>query len=233
MLDEFYTRAHQYVVPGSYVMLAVSDTGSGMDAGTMARIFEPFFTTKEKGTGLGLSTVYGIVKQSGGYINVYSEPGIGTTVKMYFPRVEETVTGISGAAPVPSEEYRGSETVLVVEDEDSVRDMIREILAEYGYDVLEARSGREAVDLCSRHQGTIHMMLTDVVMPGMNGVELSKRLAPMQPEMKVLIMSGYTADAIAHQGMLDPGIAFLQKPFAMDTLAHKVREVLDSGPAKN
>ncbi len=231
VLDELYARGHKYVSPASYVMLAVSDTGRGMDEETLARIFEPFFTMKEKGTGLGLSTVYGIVKQSGGHINVYSEPGIGTTFKMYFPHVEETVTVISMAAALPSEELRGSETVLVVEDEDLVRQMVREILMQYGYTVLEARSGGEAVDLCTRHQGTIHLMLTDVVMPGMNGVELSKRLAPMQPEMKVLFMSGYTADAIVHQGILESGIAFIQKPFTMDSLAHKVREVLGSGAA--
>lgn len=233
VLDELYARGHKYVSPGSYVMLAVSDTGRGMDEGTLARIFEPFFTTKEegKGTGLGLSTVYGIVKQSGGHINVYSEPGIGTTFKMYFPHVEETETGISKAGVPPSEELRGSETILVVEDEDLVREMIREILEQYGYTVLEARSGGEAVDLCSRHQGTIHLMLTDVVMPGMNGMELSKRLAPVHPGMKVLFMSGYTANAIAHQGFLDPGIAFIHKPFTMASLAHKVREVLGSGSA--
>ena len=229
VLDETYTSGHQYVSPGSYVLLAVSDTGSGMDEGTVARIFEPFFTTKEKGTGLGLSTVYGIVKQSGGHINVYSEPGIGTTFKMYFPAVEERVTESSGAGALPSEELRGGETVLVVEDEELVRQMVREILVQYGYTVVEAQSGGEAVDLCSRRQGTIHLMLTDVVMPGMNGVELSKRLAPMQPEMKVLFMSGYTADAIVHQGILDPGIAFIHKPFTMDSLAHKVREVLGPG----
>ena len=231
VLDETYTSGHQYVSPGSYVMLAVSDTGRGMDEGTLERIFEPYFTTKElgKGTGLGLSTVYGIVKQSGGHINVYSEPGIGTTFKMYFPAIEEKVTDISKAAALLSEELRGGETILVVEDEELVRMTIREILARYGYTVLEAQSGGEAVDLCSRRQGTIHLMLTDVVMPGMNGVELSKRLAPMQPGMKVLFMSGYTADAIVHQGILDPGIAFIHKPFTMDSLARKVREVLGSG----
>ena len=195
----------------------------------MARIFEPFFTTKElgKGTGLGLATVYGIVKQSGGHIYVYSEPGIGTTFKMYFPPVEEKVTDIPRGGAPPLEGLRGSETILVVEDERLVGEMIREILAQYGYTVLEARSGGEAVDLCSRHPGTIHLMLTDVVMPGMNGVELSERLAPTQPGMKVLFMSGYTADAIVHQGILESGLAFIQKPFAMATLTHKVREVLD------
>ena len=235
VLDESYARGHKYVSPGTYVMLAVSDMGRGMDEGTVERIFEPFFTTKElgKGTGLGLSTVYGIVKQSGGHINVYSEPGIGTTFKMYFPAVEEKVTDISKAAVLPSEEIRGSETILVVEDEELVRMTIREILARYGYAVLEAQSGGEAVDLCSRRQGTIHLMLTDVVMPGMNGVELAKRLAPVQPGMKVLFMSGYTADAIVHQGILDPGIAFIHKPFTMVSLARKVREVLGPGGATN
>ena len=231
VLDESYARGHEYVSPGSYVMLAVSDTGVGMDEGTLARIFDPFFTTKEMGSGLGLSTVYGIVKQSGGHINVYSEPGVGTTFKMYFPHVEETVTRISRAGALPLEELRGGETILVVEDEELVRQMVREILVQYGYFVLEARSGGEAVDLCSRREGTIHLMLTDVVMPGMNGLELSKRLAPMQPGMKVLFMSGYTANAIAHQGILEAGIAFVQKPFSMESLAYKVREVLSSGTA--
>jgi PAS domain S-box-containing protein len=231
VLDDAYAAGHQYVSPGSYVMLAVSDTGRGMDEGTVARIFEPFFTTKElgKGTGLGLSTVYGIVKQSGGHINVYSEPGIGTTFKIYFPPVEETVADKSKGGALPLEELRGSETVLVVEDEELVREMVREILGHYGYTVLEARSGAEAVDLCSRHRGTIHLMLTDVVMPGMSGVELSKRLAPMQPGMMVLFMSRYTADAIVHQGILESGIMFIQKPFSMDSLTHKVRAVLGSG----
>ena len=137
------------------------------------------------------------------------------------------------AGALPSEELRGSETILVVEDEDLVRQMVREILVQYGYSVLESRSGGEAVDLCSRHQGTIHLMLTDVVMPGMSGVELSKRLAPMQPEMKVLFMSGYTANAVVHQGILDPGVAFIHKPFSIASLAHKVREVLGSGAATN
>ena len=202
-----------------------------MDEGTVARIFEPFFTTKElgKGTGLGLSTVYGIVKQSGGHINVYSEPGIGTTFKMYFPRVEEAVTEISGAGTLPLEELRGSETVLVVEDEDLVREMIREILVQYGYGVLETRSGGEAIDLCTRHQGTIHLMLTDVLMPVMSGMELSKRLVPSQPSMKVLFMSGYTSNAIVHQGILEPGVAFLQKPFTIGILARKVRLLLGAG----
>ncbi|MBI5905212.1 MAG: response regulator [Deltaproteobacteria bacterium] len=231
VLDESYTGDHKYISPGPYVMLAVSDTGCGMDKEMLARIFEPFFTTKEKGTGLGLSTVYGIVKQSGGHINVYSEPGVGTTFKIYFPPVDEPVADAVRAAALPQEELRGDETVLVVEDEDLVRQMVRGILEQYGYGVLEARSGGEAIDLCSRHRGTIHLMLTDVVMPGMNGVELSKRLAPIQPGMKVLFMSGYTVDAIVHQGILESGIAFLQKPFSMDSLAHKLREVLGPGTA--
>ena len=233
VLDESYALGHKYVSSGSYVMLAVSDTGHGMDEETLARIFEPFFTKKERGTGLGLSTVYGIVKQSGAHINVYSEQGMGTTFKMYFPRVEATVTEIPGAGALPSGDLRGSETILVVEDEELVRQMVREILVQYGYTVLEARSGGEAVDLCSRHQGPVHLMLTDVVMPGMNGMELSKRLAPIQPRMKVLFMSGYTANAIVFQGILELGIAFIHKPFTMDSLARKVREVLGSGTATN
>ncbi|MFA6149208.1 MAG: MASE3 domain-containing protein [bacterium] len=228
VLDETYVRGHTYVSPGSYVMLAVSDTGSGMEARTVAHIFDPFFTTKARGTGLGLSTVYGIVKQSDGHINVYSEPGIGTTFKIYFPHVEEKVTEISGTGALPLDELRGSETILVVEDEELVRQMVREILVQYGYTVLEARNGDDAVEYCSRHREAIHLMLTDVVMPGMNGMELSNRLAPMRPEMKVLFMSGYTANAIVHQGVLDAGIPFIHKPFTMDSLAHKVREVMDA-----
>jgi CheY-like chemotaxis protein len=213
-------------------MLAVSDTGHGMDEATLGRIFEPFFTTKERGTGLGLSTVYGIVKQSGGHIQVYSEQGIGTTFKTYFPRVEEAAGADSEAAAVlPPEALRGSETILLVEDEELVLQMVRDILVRYGYGVLEARNSDEAVEICSRHRGTIHLVLTDVVMPGMNGVELAKRLAPLQPGMKVLFMSGYTFNAIV-PGDLDSGIEFIQKPFSMESLARKMRQVLGSGMAR-
>ncbi len=227
-LDAGYAHKHVSVVPGPYVMIAVSDTGCGMSKETLARVFEPFFTTKPKGTGLGLSTVYGIVKQSGGYVYVYSEPDVGTTFQIYLPRAEGT-PGERPKPPPPSvEELRGDETVLVVEDDDSVRQLVRRILGRYGYAVLEAARGEEAFDLCRRHRGPIHLMLTDVVMPGITGMTLSKELASVQPRMKVLFMSGYTAETIAHRGILDPGVAFIQKPFTMAALAGKVREVLDS-----
>ena len=229
-LEDAYASRHESVLPGPYVMLAVSDTGCGMDEKTQARIFEPFFTTKEKGTGLGLSTVYGIVKQHSGSIWVYSVPGAGTTFKAYFPRAYEKTTeqAFVAAEPLP-EELRGSETVLLVEDEEMIRHLIREMLSRQGYQVLEASGGGDAIDLCSRFRGTIHLMLTDVVMPTMSGVELSKRLASRQPSMKVLFMSGYTGNAIVHQGILEPGIAFLQKPFTLGTLARKIRVVLGAG----
>jgi len=228
ILEEAYVHKHEYVSPGSYVMLAVSDTGHGLDEGTVARIFEPFFTTKERGSGLGLSTVYGIVKQSGGYINVYSEPGLGTTFKIYFPRVSEAVTAVSRPSVLPPEKLRGCETVLVVEDEDMIRMLVRRILVQFGYNVLDAGCGNDAFDACSRHGEKIHLMLTDVVLPDISGVELSKRLAPMQPEMKVVFMSGYTDNTVADQGIPDPETTFIQKPFTIDSLTRKIREALDS-----
>jgi signal transduction histidine kinase len=228
-LDDSYVSRHESVLPGPYVMLAVSDTGCGMEEKTLAHIFEPFFTTKEKGTGLGLSTVYGIVKQHGGNIWVYSVPGAGTTFKVYLPRVEEKTTEAPETAERLPEELRGSETVLLVEDEELVRQMTREMLTRQGYEVLEASGSDDAVELCSRFRRTIHLMLTDVVMPGMSGVELSKRLASSQPSMKVLFMSGYTSNAIVHQGILDPGVAFLQKPFTIATLSRTIRLVLGPG----
>ncbi len=229
-LDEGYVSSHPVVTPGPYVMLAVSDSGAGIDQETQARIFEPFFTTKEngKGTGLGLATVYGIVKQSGGYIWVYSEPGQGTTFKIYLPRIEETdeKAKLEEAIAPPA---RGSETVLVVEDEMSVRRLTRQFLEENGYRVLEAMEGREALRISNQHKGPIHLLLTDVVMPQMSGRELAHSLVPLRPEMKVLYMSGYTDDAIVHHGVLERDIDFLQKPFTLDALAHKVREVLETG----
>ncbi len=230
-LDDAYRRAHASVQPGDYVMLAVSDTGCGMDAETQARIFEPFFTTKEKskGTGLGLSTVYGIVKQSGGYIFAYSEPGRGTTFKVYLPRVQESAEREDEAAlPVPRSRRQGTETLLLVEDEDSVRELVREALEARGYKICSARNGNQALALAARPELKIDLMITDVVMPGMGGHELAQRLAAMRPAVKVLYLSGYTEDAIVHHGVLDPGTAFLQKPFTLDTLACKVREVLDT-----
>jgi two-component system cell cycle sensor histidine kinase/response regulator CckA len=226
-LDDAYVREHVAVTPGPYVMLAVSDNGAGMDPPTLARIFEPFFTTKEisKGTGLGLAMVYGIVKQSGGNVYVYSEPGRGTTFKIYLPRVEEASAGVEPnrhpAAPVS-----GSETVLLVEDEDAVRFLVRNILASKGYRVLEARSGTEALSTCERHNGPLHLLLTDLVMPEMDGRELAERLGPRYPGMKILYISGYTNGALVHHRMLPGDTAYLQKPFTPDALAQKVREVL-------
>jgi PAS domain S-box-containing protein len=230
-LDEEFVRQHIATHSGHYVMLAVSDTGIGMNEQTQARIFEPFFTTKEvgKGTGLGLSTVYGIVKQSGGNIWVYSEVGQGTTFKVYLPRIDE------GA-----EEYRrnteeedalqGIETVLLAEDEEMVRKLSRQVLEMYGYQVLEAANGGAALLICERYQGKIDLMLTDVIMPEMSGRELADRLNHLRPDMKVLFMSGYTGDAIVDRGILGEDENFIQKPFTPNALAQKVREVLDKSP---
>jgi two-component system cell cycle sensor histidine kinase/response regulator CckA len=228
-IDAAYPSRHSVIVPGHYVMLAVSDTGNGMTAEVKARVFEPFFTTKEKGkgTGLGLATVYGIVKQSGGYIWVYSEPGKGTTFKIYLPRVE----GESVEDAVAEERKHapgGSETVMVVEDNESVRSFVRSVLESQGYVLLEAGGSEEALTLIEERSGPIHLLLTDVVMPRMSGPELAARLGPLHPETKVLYMSGYTDNAIVHQGALDAGTHFLQKPFVPDTLTRKIREVLDN-----
>jgi PAS domain S-box-containing protein len=226
-LGERYARQHAGVQAGSYVMLAVSDTGTGMDRETQARIFEPFFTTKEpgKGTGLGLSTVFGIVKQSGGNIWVYSEPGHGTTFKVYLPLVHDAE---DAAAPEQVRPAGGTETILIVEDEGDVRALACEVLAIYGYEVLQARAPAEALLIAERHTGPVQLLVTDVVMPGMSGRLLAQQLAPLRPEMKVLYMSGYTDDAIVHHGTLDAGTAFIQKPFTPDALAAGVRRVLDA-----
>ena len=228
-IDDAYVRTHVDVTPGSYVMLAVSDNGCGMDSKTQDRIFEPFFTTKEqgKGTGLGLSTVYGIVKQSGGHIWVYSEPGHGTTFKIYLPRAEqaETAARVNGYSNART---RGTETVLLVEDEPLVRQLAVRVLQERGYTVLQAVNGEESLRLAEAYDDQIHLLLTDVVMPGISGSALAARIKEQRSITKVLFASGYTDDAIVHHGMLDPGVAFLQKPFTPDSLARKVREVLDA-----
>jgi len=233
VLDEAYTADHFNVTPGPHVMLAVSDTGIGMDKETQTRIFEPFFTTKElgKGTGLGLSTVFGIVHQSGGNIWVYSEPGSGSTFKVYLPRAErDEVEVVDFVQPVT---LRGSETILLVEDQDEVRRVAQEILTRHGYHVLAAQNAGEALLSCERHPRTIQLLLTDVVMPQMSGRELAERLAQIRPDMKVLYMSGYTDNAIIHHGILDSGAAFVQKPILPDLLARRVREVLDTPARKS
>ncbi|MGH9789375.1 MAG: response regulator [Candidatus Acidiferrales bacterium] len=226
-LDEPYARLHLGATAGSFVMLAVTDTGCGMDAETQSHIFEPFFTTKEpgKGTGLGLATVFGIVKQSGGYIWVYSELEQGTTFKVYLPRVEETAEHM--AKPKAQRRLpRGVETILAVEDAAPLRQLTRKMLESLGYRVLEAKEPIEALELAIQQEGPIHLLLTDVVMPSLSGPELANRLACQRPEMRVLYVSGYPKDAIVHHGVLQPGIAFLQKPFTREALAFKLREVL-------
>jgi two-component system cell cycle sensor histidine kinase/response regulator CckA len=228
-LDNQYVKRHTAIQPGNYVMLAVSDTGCGIDAETQSRMFEPFFTTKEqgKGTGLGLSTVYGIVKQSGGNVWVYSEVGKGTTFKIYLPRIDG-VKEMDEARGTPTELPQGRETVLLTEDEEQVRQMIRIILEMNGYHVLEASGGEEALAIYKQHAGQIDLIMTDVVMPQMSGRELAQSLEILHPNIKVLYMSGYTDDAIVRHGLLDQEIAFLQKPFTPDALMRKVREVLDT-----
>ncbi len=227
VLDERYVSAHLGAKPGACVMLSVTDTGTGMDKATRARIFEPFFTTKEsgEGTGLGLSTVFGIVQQNGGSIWVDSEPGHGATFTMYFPRA---TTAEVHTQPNESVKLRGSETILLVEDEQQVREVARGILRRYGYTVLEATNGGEALLLCEAHPGPIHLLLSDVVMPGMSGPAVAKRLASVLPHMRVLCMSGYTDDAAVRHGVIEVAFAYLQKPLTVETLARKVRDVLDA-----
>ncbi|MBI5968058.1 MAG: GAF domain-containing protein [Deltaproteobacteria bacterium] len=222
-----YARSHMAVTPGSYVMLSMSDTGVGMTSEVRERIFEPFFTTKEKGkgTGLGLSTVYGIVKQSGGNIWVYSEPGQGATFKIYLPRVEEPLTKESEKEELGR--FGGGGTILVVAVEEGVRKVVLEVLRRQGYRVLEAAHEEDALLICQQYKGMIHLMTTDVVMPRISGPELAKRLIVFHPEMKVLYMSGYTDNAIVHHGVLEKGVNYIQKPFTVEGLARKVREVLD------
>jgi two-component system cell cycle sensor histidine kinase/response regulator CckA len=229
-LDENYARQHVGVNPGAYVTLAVSDTGSGMDEATQSRIFEPFFTTKPKGkgTGLGLSTVFGIVKQNGGHIWPYSEVGVGTVFKIYLPRVDQAATNTQEQVRSPHVSLRGSETILLVEDEDQVRVLVRGLLKKSGYNVLEARNAGEALLTCEGHAGRIDLLLTDVVMPQMSGTQLAKRLAATRPGMRIVCMSGYTDDAVLNSGLVDSGMAFLQKPITPEALGRKLREALDN-----
>ena len=228
-LDETYARQHIGISPGHYVMLAVSDTGVGMDAATLSRIFEPFFTTKEKGkgTGLGLSTVYGIVKQAGGHILPYSEVGGGTTMRIYFPRVEET--GQREAATPKRELLRGTETILVVEDEPALRELTRVMLQEAGYEVIDAAGVEEALRLAGKNGARISLLLTDVVMPGAGGRELAEQLKAVYPGLRVLFMSGYSDDVIAHRGVLEEPVVLIQKPFTKKILLTRIRELLDAG----
>jgi PAS domain S-box-containing protein len=236
-IDEAFARHYPYPVKtGAYVLLTVSDTGSGMDAATQARVFEPFFTTKEKGkgTGLGLSTVYGVVKQSGGYIDIQSELGTGTTFRIYLPRVEEQVETASNDASGSSvkDSYQGTETILVVEDEEALRKLARNILTAYGYTVLEAEDGARALEISKRFRDTIHLMLTDVIMPGLNGPGLAQQMTRERPDLKVVYMSGYTGQVFNKDAVLEPGSIFVQKPFTREALARKIREALDGRAAR-
>jgi CheY-like chemotaxis protein len=226
-LDEAYCAGHAGFVPGRYVLLALSDNGCGMDRETLSHLFEPFFTTKEmgKGTGLGMATVYGIIKQNNGFINVYSEPGLGTTLKMYLPRYVakgDWLPEPEAAKPAAT----GHETILLVEDEPMILEMTKVMLQHQGYNVLPAFSPGEAIRLALDHAGEIHLLMTDVVMPEMNGRDLARNLLSLYPDLKRLFMSGYTANVIAHHGVLDEGIHFIQKPFTMQDLATKIRNVL-------
>ena len=230
-LDDNYASRHVGATKGPHIMLAVSDTGHGMNAETQARIFEPFFTTKEagKGTGLGLAMVYGIVKQSGGSIWVYSEPEHGTTFKVYLPLAQGKKELYEHVSSTPRH-HRGTETVLIVEDEEAVRLLLVEILQAEGYTVLVASNGDEALEIFEKYAGPIDLLMTDVVMPGMSGRDLVERASAKRSGVRVLYMSGYTDDAIVHHGVLDPGLAFLQKPITLDAVAAKVREVIGGSP---
>jgi CheY-like chemotaxis protein len=225
-LDAGHAARHEPIAPGRYVMLAVSDTGGGIEKEVLPKIFEPFFTTKEpgKGTGLGLATVYGIVKQAGGHIWVYSEPGQGTTFKIYLPRIDEPA--LAPEVPETLGLLKGWETILLVEDEATLRAIAREILEEEGYRVMEAAGPHEAIEMAHRHPEPIHLLLTDVVMPGMNGLALAESLAATRPELRVLYMSGYTDDVMAHRGVLASGALLLEKPFTVQALLVRVRAAL-------
>jgi len=228
-LDKTYTLHHPYVIPGPHVMLTVTDTGHGMTTEVKRHIFEPFFTTKPKGrgAGLGLATIYGIVKQAKGSVEVYSEENVGTIFKIYLPRVDEAPEKI--AKDVTRQELpTGTETILLVEDEPIVRDLAIKLLKRLGYHVLHAENGGEALLLAEKYTETIHLLLTDVIMPGMNGRQLSERVKLIHPEMKVLFTSGYTENVIVHHGMVEQGIQFIGKPYSPIALAKKIREILKS-----
>jgi signal transduction histidine kinase/FixJ family two-component response regulator len=231
-LDSTYAGTRPEVAPGPYVLVAVSDTGTGMSSDVRAHLFEPFFTTKEpgRGTGLGLATVYGIVKHAGGHIDVYSEPDIGTTLKLYFPRCEEGRKSIARLSPSLAPMPIGRETILLVEDEEAVRVLGRHILRQCGYQVLEARHGEEALRLAGQHTRRIDLLVTDVVMPQLGGRGLADRLRQLHPELRVLFLSGYTDDAVVRHGVLEQDVPFLHKPFSPVALAQRVREVLDAPP---
>ena len=227
-LDESPGIADAEPRPGRYAVLAVSDTGCGMDRATQERIFEPFFTTKPlgQGTGLGLSSAYAVVEQAGGHTRVYSEPGQGTTFRVYLPIVDSP-SEQSSAAKLPADVPTGHETVLVCEDEESVRELAAQMLERCGYTVLLAEDGADALRVAQEHDGPIHALVTDVVMPDMNGRQLAEALIPQRPEMRVLYVSGYTSDIIAHHGVLDEGVEFLEKPYSFRGLLGRVRQVLD------
>ena len=232
-IDEVFAHSSPYPIQsGPYVCLIVTDTGVGMDAATQAQVFEPFFTTKEKGkgTGLGLSMVYGVVKQSGGHVNVYSEPNVGTAFKVYLPSVPETITPERPRANLNTS-LRGTETVLLVEDDDGLRTLTRSLLERSGYTVLVAKEGNQALQTSQQHKATVHLLLTDVVMPGISGPVLAQQITRQRPEIKVMYMSGYTGKTVAGHAVLEPGSFFLMKPFTRDSLTSKVREALDSVPA--
>ena len=231
VFDEAYCAVHTGYLCGPYVMLAVSDDGQGMEKEIMGHIFEPFFTTKEagKGTGLGLATVYGIVRQNEGFINVYSEPGKGTTFKIYLPRHGAAMEEIP-EEEIPKPFAKGNETILIAEDEPMILDIARTMLERHGYTILAAETPGEAIRLAREYTGKIHLLMTDVVMPEMNGRVLANTLLSIHPDLKCLFMSGYTANVIAHQGVLEKGVNFIQKPFSMNELIASVRKALDNSP---
>jgi CheY-like chemotaxis protein len=229
-IDEDYCTVHPYVKPGRYVMLAISDTGCGMNDDVKAHLFEPFFTTKQKGrgTGLGLATTYGAVKQSGGSIEVYSEQGKGTTFKIYLPALDEPAQQLDLEKPTSSSIPKGEETILLVEDEKIVRELAVKMLRRMNYNILCAASGVEAIKIAQQYEDVISLLITDVVMPGMNGRELARQLQQMRPTIKILFTSGYTENAIAHHGIIDKNLNFIGKPYSSRELGQKIRSLLDA-----